>query len=70
MKQSKDRSIQLNVWGLHSDLIDYRRSVRVMQDIIILVQEKNLIYELQGRKNFIKVGEVELTLDWPIRIRS
>ena len=25
---------------------------------------------MQGRKNFVKVGEIELKLDWPIRIRS
>ena len=41
-----------------------------MGDIVILLQEKNLIYEMHGRKNFIKVGEIELKLDWPILIRS
>ena len=41
-----------------------------MGDIVILVQEKNLIFEMHGRKNFIKVGEIELKLDWPILIRS
>ena len=25
---------------------------------------------MHGRKNFVKVGEIELKLDWPIRIRS
>ena len=57
-------------WGLHSDLIDERKRVRVMQDIVILVQEKNLLAEMQGKKNFILVGEIERQLDWPIRIRS
>ena len=41
-----------------------------MQDIVILVQEKNLLSEMQKRKNFTKVGEIERRLDWPIRIRS
>ena len=40
------------------------------QDVVILLQEKNLLMEMQGRKNFIKVGEIEGRLDWPIRIRS
>ena len=51
-------------------MIDARRKVRIMQDIVILVQEKNLLSEMQKRKNFIKVGEIERRLDWPIRIRS
>lgn len=58
------------VWGVHSDLIDYRRVVRVAQDVVILLQEKNLLSEMQGRKDFIKVGDIEGKLDWPIRIRS
>ena len=70
IKISSERRYKLLVWGLHSDLIDYRRLVRVMGDIVILLQEKNLIYEMHGRKNFIKVGEIELKLDWPILIRS
>ena len=46
---SNERKNILNVWGLHSDLIDYRKLVRVTQDIVILLQEKNLLFELQGR---------------------
>ena len=41
-----------------------------MQDIVILLQEKNLILEIQGRKNFVAVGEIERNLDWPILIKS
>ena len=70
LKISGERRYKLLVWGVHSDLIDARRLVRVMGDIVILVQEKNLIFEMHGRKNFIKVGEIELKLDWPILIRS
>ena len=29
-----------------------------------------MLFELQGKKTYIKVGEIERTLDWPIRIRS
>ena len=34
------------MWGVHSDLIDVRRQVKISQDIVILIQEKNLLYEL------------------------
>lgn len=37
IKVSMERRIQLSVWGVHSDLIDARRLVRVTQDIVILV---------------------------------
>ena len=47
------------VWGVHSDLIDIRKLVRVKQDIVILLQEKNLMLEMSGKKNFKKVGEIE-----------
>ena len=67
---SNHRKTQLMVWGVHSDLIDYRRVVRASQDVVILLQEKNLLLEMQGRKNFVKVGDIEGRLDWPIRIRS
>ena len=70
IKISSERQYKLLVWGVHSDLIDARRLNRVMGDIVILLQEKNLIYEMHGRKNFIKVGEIELKMDWPILIRS
>jgi len=65
-----ERRALLNVWGVHSDLIDLRRQVKLTQDIVILVQEKNLLFEMQGSKNFIKVGDIERQLDMPIRIRS
>jgi len=70
IKISRERAAQLNTWGLHSDLIDLRRIIRVTQDVVILLQEKNLLFELQGHTNFILVGQIERQLDWPIRIRS
>ncbi len=69
IKVSNERKTQLMVWGVHSDLMDLRKIVRLKQDIIILLQEKNLLAEMQGKKNYIKVGEIERELDWPIRIR-
>ena len=36
IKVSNERKIQLGIWGLHSDLIDFRRQVRLTQDIVIL----------------------------------
>lgn len=37
---------------------------------MILLQEKNLLLEMQGAEEFISVGDIELRLDWPVRIRS
>ena len=59
IKSSQERKTQLMVWGVHSDLIDIRKLVRVKQDIVILLQEKNLMLEMSGKKNFKKVGEIE-----------
>jgi hypothetical protein len=70
IKESNDRKTQLMVWGVHSDLIDLRKLVKLMQDIVILLQEKNLLFEIQGKKDYVKVGEIERKLEWPIRIRS
>ena len=70
IKFSNDRKTELLVWGLHSDLIDYRKRVKVMQDIVILVQEKHLLLEVSGSKKYVQVGNIERKLDWPIRIKS
>ena len=35
-----------------------------------MAQEKNILAELSGSKNYVKVGEIELKLDWPISIRQ
>lgn len=40
-----------------------------MNDIVILLQEKNLLIMMAGRKNYIEVGDIERQLDWPIRIK-
>ena len=46
INESNDRKTKLMVWGVHSDLIDTRRLVKVYQDIVILLQEKNLLAEM------------------------
>ena len=57
-------------WGLHSDLMDLRKLGRMLTDVVVLLQEKNLLAEMSGRKNYIKVGEIERELDWPMRLRD
>ncbi len=37
IKVSNERKTQLMVWGVHSDLMDLRKIVRLKQDIIILL---------------------------------
>ena len=37
IKESNARKTQLMVWGIHSDLIDFRRLVKLMQDVVILL---------------------------------
>ena len=59
VRLSNERKVELSMWGLHADLNDMRKVVRVVQDIVILAQEKNLLFEMTGRKNFIKVGDIE-----------
>eukprot|EP00354_Favella_ehrenbergii_P009194 CAMPEP_0170473794 /NCGR_PEP_ID=MMETSP0123-20130129/15644_1 /TAXON_ID=182087 /ORGANISM="Favella ehrenbergii, Strain Fehren 1" /LENGTH=127 /DNA_ID=CAMNT_0010743059 /DNA_START=242 /DNA_END=625 /DNA_ORIENTATION=+ len=69
IKISHERKRVLNVWGLHSDLMDARKVAGLSQDVVILLQEKNLLSELQGDEDFIQVGEIR-RLDWPIRFRE
>ena len=67
---SHKRKRILDVWGLHSDLMDARKLTSVATDVVILLQEKNLLLEMQGAEEYISVGDIELRLDWPVRIRS
>ena len=41
-----------------------------MQDVVVLLQEKNLLDEIHGADNYIKVGEIERELDWPLELRE
>ena len=70
VKESKQRAIENLTWGNHSELIDVRLKVRTVQDIVVLLQEKHLLAEMNGSSNYIKVGEIEQKLDWPLRLRT
>lgn len=41
-----------------------------MNDIVVLLQEKNLLAEMRGAKKYTVVGEIEAELDWPLRIKN
>ena len=70
MSTAKDRAVENLTWGVHSELISVRMKVRVVQDIVILLQEKNLLAEMNGQSDFIKVGDIEREVDWPLRLRT
>ena len=70
IKAAREISIEGLTWGNHSELIDTRLKVRAVQDVVILLQEKNLLAELNGSSNYIKVGEIEREQDWPLRLRT
>ena len=44
--------------------------VRIIQDVVVLLQEKNLLDEVAGAKNFVKVGEIERELNWPLSLKQ
>ena len=46
MKVASAHKYELMTWGLHADLLDLRKLGRVMSDIVILLQEKNLLAEM------------------------
>lgn len=39
-----------------------------MSDIVVLSQEKNMLSEFYGDPNFVKVGEIEFKLNYPLRV--
>ena len=47
-----------------------RHIVRVLQDVVVLSQEKNILAEIHGEKNYTKVGEIERELDWPLQLQE
>ena len=68
-KKLTDRSAELNTWLLHSEIVCYSMKVRVCEDIVVLLQHKNLIAEYNGRR-FIKVGVIEKELGIMMRITN
>ena len=63
-----DRNAQLSEWGVHSAIISTTQKLRILSDIVVLAQEKNLLDEYYGSKNFKKVGVIEAELGVPLRI--
>ena len=53
---------------MHADLLDFRKLTRIMTEVVILLQEKNILAEAQGKK-FVKVGMIERHVKWPIEIK-
>lgn len=44
------------------------QKIRILSDIVVLAQEKNLLDEFYGIPEFIKVGVIEAELNYPLRI--
>lgn len=68
LSKALDRSVMLNEWGVHSAIISCTQKLRILSDIVVLAQEKNLLDEYYGSKTFKKVGVIEAELGYPLRI--
>lgn len=66
-KQAIDRRNELSSWIAHSKLVTCGMVVRVCEDIVKLLQQKNLMLEYQG-KRFIKVGPIEEQVGYKMRV--
>jgi hypothetical protein len=53
---------------VHSNIITLSKQVRILSDIVVLAQEKNLLDEFYGVTGFKKVGIVEQELNFPLRV--
>jgi hypothetical protein len=67
-QQALDRSLKLSQWGVHSKIITAMKKVRILSDIVVLAQEKHLLEEFHGGRNFKKVGVIEAELNYPLRV--
>lgn len=66
-KTMTDKAAELNTWLLHSEIVCFTMKVRVCEDIVVLLQHKNLVAEYHGRR-FIKVGLIEKELGIMMKI--
>lgn len=41
-----------------------------MNEIVVLLQEKNMLMSVSGKKNFVKVGVIERQLAWPVNAKK
>ena len=70
LRQAKQRNDLFSEWGRHSETLATQKKVRILSDIVVLCQEKNLLLEAHGAPEFIKVGEIEHELNWPLRVEE
>jgi hypothetical protein len=68
LTKAGERNVLLNEWGVHSQIISVTQKLRIIADIVVLAQEKNLLDEYYGVPGFKKVGVVEAELGYPLRI--
>lgn len=54
-------------WVAHSAKFTTTRKVRICEDIVKLLQQKNLLLEYYGKRN-IKVGEIEARVGYRMRL--
>jgi len=66
-KKMTDKAAELNTWLLHSEIVCFTMKVRVCEDIVVLLQHKNLVAEYHGRR-YIKVGVIEKELGIMMKI--
>ena len=68
ISRALERNAELSEWGVHSAIISSVQKLRILSDIVVLAQEKNLLDEFYGNKSFKKVGVIEAELGVPLRI--
>jgi hypothetical protein len=66
---TKERNNEMNVWLPHSEFVCYGQKVRVCEQIVRLLQEKNLSAQNSGQ-NFIPVGIIEAQLGYQVMARA
>ena len=63
-----ERSTLLSEWLVHSTIISTTKKIKILSDIVVLCQEKNLLDEFFGIPGFKQVGIIEAELGFPLRI--
>lgn len=66
-KLATERKSQLQGWLAHSSKFSANKVVKVCEDIVQLLQQKNLLNEFYGKK-FVRVGDIELKVGYNMRV--
>lgn len=66
-KKAMEHRNELMTWISHSKVFTTERVVRECEEIVKLVQTKNLMNEYYGRK-FVKVGDIEEKVGYKMRV--